>query len=99
MLSILARTARNTSKLCNVRSIVSIANVDQTAGFTAEQLEVRFVDAWSLWFQLKDTVQRFAQESLAPLAEEIDRKNEFPMVYCIKVIKLIVVTAHVAEIW
>jgi isovaleryl-CoA dehydrogenase len=28
--------------------------------------------------QLRDTVRKFAQTEIAPIAEEVDRKNEFP---------------------
>jgi alkylation response protein AidB-like acyl-CoA dehydrogenase len=30
--------------------------------------------------ELKETVHQFAQREIAPLAAELDRKNEFPMV-------------------
>jgi alkylation response protein AidB-like acyl-CoA dehydrogenase len=35
--------------------------------------------------ELKETVHQFAQREIAPLAAELDRKNEFPMVRPLRV--------------
>lgn len=37
-----------------------------------------FITHVSFKHQLRQTIQRFCQEKLAPHADEIDKKNEFP---------------------
>jgi isovaleryl-CoA dehydrogenase len=62
---------RATSAAAQARSYSVSANLKDTV---AEGL---FDDTQK---ELKETVHQFAQREIAPLAAELDRKNEFPMV-------------------
>jgi len=60
-------TRSATQSFTQSRSFSSQSISDAISGLTPSQLEFR------------DAVRKFAEKEIAPLAAEIDRKNEFPM--------------------